>query len=135
MSHVFLAVDLVREEMKTDEGEPLVAIKLLRTDLAKHPQARSLIESEASRMQKLAHPNIATVYTLEVQAAMAYLVMEYVPGAVLSDFLHGFPEGVPLRSAVQIISGMAAGLTYAHQKNVVHLDFKPSTCLFCPAAK
>jgi len=133
MSYVFLAVDLLRQQAQ--EPDPLVAIKLLRADLASHPQALMILQREASRMQVLAHPNIASVYTVDTHEGMAYLVMEYVRGATLRNYLQHRPNGIPLRSATAIILEMAAGLEYAHRRQVVHLDFKPSNVFLLPSGE
>jgi serine/threonine protein kinase len=124
MSRVFLAVDRLRKE--AGDPESLVAIKLLNKELADHPEALVILQREASKMQRLAHPNIASVYDLDRYQGLLYLVMEYVQGRDLRQLIAEHPSGMPLRAASSIIRGMAAGLSYAHSREVIHLDFKPS---------
>lgn len=132
MSVVYLAED--RRRVEAGDRDARVAIKLLSPDLARHPGALAILQREARRMQQLAHPNIALVYDFDRYEDIPYVVMEYVDGALLSELLRKSPNtGLPMRSAVTIISEMAAGLSHAHKHGIVHLDFKPENVQILPS--
>jgi predicted Ser/Thr protein kinase len=133
MSHVYLAEDMRRAEAADQDTK--VAIKLLRRELAEHRDSFAILQREARRMQRLAHPNIVQVYDFDVFDGMPYLVMEYVVGTLLSEHLLKSRSGMPMRSAATIISGMAAGLSHAHKQGIVHLDFKPSNVFILPSGE
>ncbi|MET0533203.1 MAG: serine/threonine-protein kinase, partial [Steroidobacter sp.] len=125
MSHVYLAEDLRRVEAGDQDAR--VAIKVLSRELVEQAGAPAILQSEARRMQRLAHPNIVQVYDFDIHDGVPYLVMEYVDGTLLSEHLEtSRANGIPMRAALTIISSMAAGLSHAHQQGVVHLDFKPA---------
>jgi len=83
---------------------------------------------EASRTQKLAHPNIVTVFTLDRDDASGrvFIAMELLDGEPLDRVIRRLrQERVAPADPWAIIRGMAEGLAYAHRKGLVHSDFKP----------
>ncbi len=126
MGVVYKALDLRKKEM--GDREPYVAIKLISANLRELKDDESLIalQREAKKAQKLAHPNVATVYDFDRDGDEAFLCMELLEGEPLSDFLKRYVNrGMSFEEALPIIQGMARGLAYAHDKNIVHSDFKP----------
>jgi serine/threonine protein kinase len=100
-----------------------VAIKVLRPGTISDETARKHLRKEAQVLSKLNHPNIATVYDFDIQGAVDFLVMDYIPGITLSAKLVAgpLPEKEVLRLGVQLSDGLAA----AHEHGVVHRDLKP----------
>ena len=100
-----------------------VAIKVLSPGTITDESARKHLRKEALALSKLNHPNIATVYDLDMQKGVDFLVMEYIPGITLSEKLPAgaLPEKEVLRLGIQLSDGLAA----AHEHGVVHRDLKP----------
>jgi len=105
-----------------------VAIKILPESLAAEADFRNRFEREAQSVAALRHPNIVQVYDFGDLDGMYYMVMEYVNGQNLSEFMEG-DEKIPLHLALSIIRDLASALDYAHQRQIVHRDVKPSNVL------
>lgn len=123
MGHVYKALDLRKQEAQDDE--PYVAIKFLSEEFSRHPKALISLQREAKKSQRLAHPNIVTVYDFDRDGDRVYMTMEYLEGEPLSgwgsiDFAPGKKPTVD-----RLIAEMAAGLGYAQRQGMVHSDFKP----------
>jgi len=127
MGQVWRAKDLLGEE--AHDRNPYVAVKVLNSDVEGHPDAFVAMHREAARSQKLAHPNIVTVYVFDRDDASGrvFIAMELLDGQPLDEFMRDQGEGgVSRAQALPIIRGMAEGLAYAHRKGIVHSDFKPA---------
>jgi len=126
MGEVWRAKDLIREQARNPH--PFVALKLLNADSARHPDAFVGLEREASKAQKLAHPNVVTVYDFDFDPdlARAFMSMELLEGQPLEDLIRRTRgSGVTRAEALPIIEGVTDGLAYAHRRHVVHCDLKP----------
>ncbi|HSG35343.1 MAG TPA: serine/threonine-protein kinase, partial [Sphingomonadaceae bacterium] len=101
-------------------------------DFKQHPDSFIALQREASRQQKLAHPNIATVYDFDqTEDGLAFLVMELLEGQPLNEFIKKTVKpkgGLPFSEAFPIVQGLGNALVYAHERNIVHSDFKPGNC-------
>jgi serine/threonine protein kinase len=127
MGQVWRAKDLLGEEAR--DRNPYVAVKVLNSDFAGRPDAFIALHREATRVQKLAHPNIVTVYVFDrdEESGRAFVAMELLEGLPLDQVIRqGGVAGLPRDEAMPIIRGMAEGLSYAHRKGIVHSDFKPA---------
>ena len=135
MGKVYKALDLLKAEAK--DKKPYVAIKLLNEDFKDHPEAFISLQRESSRQQKLAHPNIATIYDFDRvggPGTPVYITMELMEGMELKDFIRKKvrqKKGLPFEEAYEIIKQLGAGLTYAHELRLVHSDFKPGNAFLC----
>lgn len=125
MGMVYKAKDLIKVEAK--DRQPYLAIKVLNENFKKHPESFIALQRECSRSQKLAHPNIATVYDFDRYGSMVYMTMELLEGEPLNDFIKNHvPEtGLNFDKALPMIEDMAYALEYAHSRGIVHSDFKP----------
>ena len=101
-----------------------VAIKILRSDLAKDPAFVSRFRKEAKAAAGLNHPAIVAVYDSGEDPA-PYIVMELVSGRTLRELMHQ-GERLPLSRALEITEGILEGLEYSHQRQIVHRDIKPA---------
>jgi serine/threonine protein kinase len=135
MGIVYKGRDLLKVE--ACDRNPYVAIKVLREDFKKRDDAFIMLQREASRQQRLAHPNIVTVYDFDRTGDTIFISMELLEGTPLDVFLNsnGREHGVPYAEAIHLIEGMCAALMYAHEHGIVHADFKPSNCFVMPGGK
>jgi serine/threonine protein kinase len=126
MGQVWRAKDLLGEEAQ--DRNPYVAVKVLNSDFEARADAFIALHREATRAQKLAHPNIVTVYVFDrdEQTGRAFVAMELLEGHPLDRLIRKTPGGLTRDEALPIIRGMAQGLAHAHRKGIVHSDFKPA---------
>jgi WD40 repeat protein len=113
-----------------DELDRLVAVKVLKPDLAASAKERSRFEQEARKAAAVRHDHVITVYQVghARDFPLPYLVMEYLEGETLSDRLRR--QGVlEPRVAAQTVQQVALGLAAAHARGLVHRDVKPSNIL------
>jgi serine/threonine protein kinase len=135
MGKVYKALDLLKAEAK--DKKPHVAIKLLNDDFKDHPEAFISLQRESSRQQKLAHPNIATIYDFDRVGGPntpVYITMELMEGMELKDYIKKKVRpkgGLDFNEANEIIKQLGAGLIYAHERRLVHSDFKPGNAFMC----
>ena len=104
------------------------AIKLLHPSLLLNNSVRSRFTKEALAMAQLDHPNIIHVYDHGLEGMTLYIVMEYVKGSSLQNYLnqHGT---LSLEEAARATLEIARGLEYSHQKGYLHRDIKPDNML------
>ena len=135
MGKVYKALDLLKAEAR--DKKPHVAIKLLNDDFKEHPEAFISLQREASRQQKLAHPNIATIYDFDRVGGPntpIFITMEFLDGVEIKDYIKRkirAKGGLPFAEAYGIIKQLGAGLIYAHERQLVHSDFKPGNAFLC----
>ncbi|HLI23384.1 MAG TPA: protein kinase, partial [Acidimicrobiales bacterium] len=104
-----------------------VAVKLLRPEIAAHPDMRQRFEREARAAARLSHPNVVAVYDSGEDGGVAYLVMERLPGLTLADRIRQGP--VPARQVEAMGQDVLAALGAAHALRMVHRDIKPGNIL------
>jgi serine/threonine-protein kinase len=106
----------------------LVAIKILPPDRAQQVDFRARFEREARTVAGLRHPCIVQVFDYGVVDDTYYMVMEYVAGNSLSDYI---ARNAPLRlsEAIRLSGDIASALDYAHEQGIVHRDVKPSNIM------
>ncbi|CAB4914112.1 unannotated protein [freshwater metagenome] len=104
-----------------------VAVKILRSDLAKDPSFVSRFRKEAFAAAGLNHPGIVAVYDSGEDPA-PYIVMELVSGHTLRELIHR-GERIPLDRALEIGEGILAALEYSHERGIVHRDIKPANIM------
>jgi len=123
MGVVYRALDLRKQEAQ--DRFPYVALKALSHSYQRDEKMIISLQRESQKAQSLAHPNIATVYDFDRQGSLVYLTMEVLTGSPLDDFIKTQPDGLPRTRVVPILRGLCLGLAYAHNKGIVHSDFKP----------
>jgi eukaryotic-like serine/threonine-protein kinase len=117
-----------------------VALKVIRRDRLDDPASTASFVAEAKLVADLVHPNILQVYNLGVAAGQCFIVMEYLHGVTLSQFIQRHQKksaAVPEPWALYIVSRVCRALAYAHAKRdrqgrllgIVHRDVAPSNIM------
>lgn len=108
----------------------VVAVKILREQYAEDTAFVARFRREAQSAANLTHPNIVSVYDVGQDGDTHYIVMEFVAGQSLKEFLNkSNGQPLPLERAVNIGAQILAGLEYAHRSGLIHRDIKPQNVL------
>ncbi|MFE5111368.1 Stk1 family PASTA domain-containing Ser/Thr kinase [Streptomyces sp. NPDC056663] len=109
-----------------------VAVKTLRTDLARDPSFQARFRREAQSAASLNHPAIVAVYDTGEDyvdgVSIPYIVMEYVDGSTLRELLHSGRKLLPERT-LEMTVGILQALEYSHRAGIVHRDIKPANVM------
>lgn len=105
-----------------------VAIKMLRPEYRDDTDFVKRFKIEAQSAGGLSHPNIVSVYDVGQEDDMEYIVMEYVDGITLKQYL-GAKGVLQWKEAVDYASQICSGLEHAHKKGIVHKDIKPENVM------
>ncbi|MBL8268684.1 protein kinase domain-containing protein, partial [Steroidobacter sp.] len=121
---VYKAVD--RHRAHLDPTARCVAVKVLKLNYEHRPDELAQLEREFHEAQSLSHPNVVSVFDLDRDGNVYFIVMELLEGELLADILKRL-DGQPMAHhyALGIISSVGAALAHAHRRNVVHADLKP----------
>lgn len=120
MSTVYLAQDMILDRP--------VAIKVLRRDFSDEDELRKRFQREALSATSLVHPNIVNIYDVGEDGDLQYLVMEYVEGQTLKEYIKDHAPLDPAE-AVEIMKQLCSGITAAHIHGIIHRDIKPQNIL------
>lgn len=121
MANVYRAMDL--KEQRT------VAVKILKEECTESEEMVRRFKNESKAISILNHPGIVKVYDVSVTDKIQYMVMEYVDGITLKEYLS--LRGGPLtwKEALHFITQVLEALSHAHSKGVVHRDVKPQNIM------
>src|SRR5437588_3498521 len=115
-----------------------VAIKSLHANLQEEPNFITRFEREAQLIASLHHPNIVQVHDFQVSrspesgAPMAYMVMDYIEGGTLENYIAGTSARGKFPSPAQIVhlfTSISLAIDYAHRQGMIHRDIKPANIL------
>ena len=122
-----------KAEDKNFNGERVVAIKVLPQHLSQLPEVREDFKREFITASKLVHQNICAMYEFgeDREADTYFLVIEYLEGKTLEDLVKEKGR-FSLKEAIPIIEQICTGLSFAHSKNILHLDMKPGNIMVMP---
>lgn len=103
----------------------LVAVKILKRELAQDAEFRRRFHDESQAVAMLSHPNIVAVYDVSHSDDLDYIVMELIDGITLKQYMQ--KKGAPLnwREALHYITQIMRGLSHAHSRGIIHRDIKP----------
>ncbi|CAN2246925.1 SPS1 Serine/threonine protein kinase [actinobacterium SCGC AAA044-D11] len=105
-----------------------VAVKVLRSDLARDPSFVARFRKEALAAAGLNHPGIVAVYDSGEEGSNSYIVMELVNGHTLRDELLE-PQAFSVERSLEIIEGVLDALSYSHMNGIIHRDIKPGNIM------
>lgn len=120
MANVYLAKDLILNRQ--------VAIKMLRMEFANDEEFIARFDREAQSATSLSHPNIVNIYDVGDEEHLLYMVMEYVDGMTLKEYIHRFSP-LPMQDVVDIMKQITSAIHHAHEHNIIHRDIKPQNIL------
>lgn len=131
---VYKAVDRHRAHLSATAR--CVAVKVLKLNYPDRPDELGQLEHEFHQAQSLSHPNVVSVFDLDRDGNVYFIVMELLEGELLADILKRL-DGQPMARhfALGIISSVGAALSYAHRRDIVHADIKPRNIMITTAGE
>jgi serine/threonine protein kinase len=118
---VFLGIDL-------NTGFP-VAVKMLWKNLFKTSEMKERFIMEANQYLYLKHPNIVSLRDFIIKEDAHYLVMEYIDGYNLDEYINKVSGPIPESKAIKMIMQVLDAVEFAHKRDVLHLDIKPANIM------
>jgi len=116
--------------LQPPDGDPRVALKVLRAELARSGPRFTAFQREFQHLQSLSHPNIVRVHDLDRDGDLTFFTMEYLSGAQLGELLaQRRGQALPLPWALSVLRDVAAAVAHAHSRGVVHGDLNPANIL------
>ncbi|MBI0578446.1 Stk1 family PASTA domain-containing Ser/Thr kinase [Neobacillus cucumis] len=120
MANVYLAHDMILDRD--------VAVKILRLDFANDEEFIRRFHREAQSATSLVHPNIVSIYDVGEEDSIYYIVMEYVDGQTLKQYIQG-RSALHVEEAIDIMKQLTSAISHAHQNHIIHRDIKPHNIL------
>ena len=115
-------------------GRP-VAIKILHQNFGSDQDFVARFKREAQAAGKLNHPNVVSMYDVGFDQGFHYIIMEYVSGCTLKEYIQHHGAQVTVQEAVKITVAIAEGLEHAHMMGIVHCDVKPHNILITDSGR
>ena len=106
----------------------LVAIKILKSDLADNADFRRRFRDESRAVAQLSHANIVSVYDVSTSGETEYIVMELIDGITLKQYMERRGR-MDWRESLHFISQIMRGLSHAHSRGIIHRDIKPQNIM------
>src|SRR5690625_5184393 len=120
MANVYLAEDIILDRD--------VAIKVLRLEYANDEEFIARCDSEAIAATSLSHANIVKIFEVGEEDHILYMVMEYVDGLTLKEYIHRFGP-IEVKEALEIMKQVTSAIAHAHANDLVHRDIILQTVL------
>ncbi|MBQ0038215.1 MAG: Stk1 family PASTA domain-containing Ser/Thr kinase [Clostridiales bacterium] len=106
----------------------LVAVKILKSDLAEDAEFRRRFRDESQAVAQLSHANIVSVYDVSRSGETEYIVMELIDGITLKQYMERRGK-MDWREALHFITQIMRGLSHAHSRGIIHRDIKPQNIM------
>lgn len=103
----------------------LVAVKILREDMAQDAEFRRRFHDESQAVAMLSHPNIVAVYDVSRSSELEYIVMELIDGITLKQYMQKKGNKLNWREALHFTTQIVKALGHAHSRGIIHRDIKP----------
>lgn len=103
----------------------LVAVKILKEELAQDAEFRRRFHDESQAVAMLSHPNIMAVYDVSHSTELDYIVMELIDGITLKQYMQKKGGKLAWREALHFITQIMKALSHAHSRGIIHRDIKP----------
>lgn len=105
-----------------------VAVKILRLELVEDEEFVARFRRESQAAASLSHPNIVNIYDVGEEDGIYYIVMEYISGGTLKDYIREKGRLSP-EEAINISLDICSAMAHAHQNKIIHRDIKPQNIL------
>ncbi|MEG1846799.1 MAG: protein kinase, partial [Oscillospiraceae bacterium] len=105
-----------------------VAVKILKEEFLANEEFRRRFKNESKAIAVLSHPNIVKVYDVSFGDRLQYIVMEYIEGITLKEYIEQ-QKIINWKEAVHFVSQILKALQHAHDKGIVHRDVKPQNIM------
>lgn len=105
-----------------------VAIKILKEEFLANEEFRRRFKNESKYIAVLSHPNIVKVYDMSFGDRLQYIVMEYIEGITLKEYIEQ-QKVIQFKEAVHFVTQILRALQHAHDKGIVHRDVKPQNIM------
>lgn len=106
----------------------IVAVKILKEEFLANDEFRRRFKNESKAIAVLSHPNIVKVYDVSFGDRLQYIVMEFVEGITLKEYIEQ-QKVINWKEAVHFVSQILLALQHAHDKGIVHRDIKPQNIM------
>ena len=106
----------------------MVAVKILKSDLADNAEFRRRFRDESQAVAKLSHANIVSVYDVSRSDDMEYIVMELIDGITLKQYMERRGQ-MDWREALHFVIQIMRALSHAHSRGIIHRDIKPQNIM------
>ena len=123
MAYVYKAYDSIDDRV--------VAIKILKDEFLGNEEFMRRFKNESKAIAVLSHPNIVKVYDVSFGDRIQYIVMEYIDGITLKDYIER-QHDIKWKEAVHFTGQILAALQHAHEKGIIHRDVKPQNIMLLP---
>ena len=120
MAYVYKAYDSIDDRV--------VAIKILKDEFLGNEEFMRRFKNESKAIAVLSHPNIVKVYDVSFGDRIQYIVMEYIDGITLKDYIER-QHDIKWKEAVHFTGQILAALQHAHEKGIIHRDVKPQNIM------
>jgi len=124
MAEVYLGTHLTLDRQ--------VAVKMMHSFIESDPDLLNRFQREAKAVAGLRHPNIVQIYDYDSHDGHPYIVMEYLKGPSLANYLRDLHKNgarLTLAQVAQLLKSLAAGIDYAHSQGITHRDIKPANII------
>ena len=120
MAVVYRAYDIIEDK--------IVAIKILKDEFLGNKEFVRRFKNESKAIAVLSHPNIVKVYDVSFETKIQYIVMEYIDGITLKEFISQ-RKVINWKDALYFVNQILSALKHAHSKGVIHRDIKPQNIM------